>query len=455
MEIEQHVSSSSAAPCGEALVEEANKSIEQNEAAVPWPAGESAQKSASGIDGKEESALSQMTEHPMAPEKKGRPRKKRKKIIFDDLDSDNSDDDTKVEDVTSDGPDHSKTEVKSDTGGEDSDLDDMAAAASNKNVKIEDSNPHKNVEIEDSNPQQRLFEFGGEGALCDVCFLAEGGASFVKCRECHLVVHSDCYFADGHMPIDEHGLFDCNACKALNGPKANRFGGKIKRNTQKDSTTPSPDPLSKYIEARSDGRNYPTPTGGSIGVDIFCQLCARRDVRGGMKATDTGKWVHLACMQTSKEAYNDSRGRVAGINIAIRRTKKELQEFERDTGNRAICEACLRSSAVLLRCPEDNCRVHLHPLCAEISNRVRVVTAVDNGSIFEFKCATHGHGGDARDAQCCVICGLGNKWSEMVGCEGCARWYHLSCLAPKLTEVPDGDWFCSDCHEVGRRMLSE
>ena len=401
------------------------------------------------------------TEAKEAAPAKVTPKKKRKKICTTDESgtSSSSDDDSiyigaKIVNTKTDRSIRSQKEAKSYIYDE-SDVDDMALAEESEH----------DSEIEDLKPQQR-FGYGGEGILCDVCFLVEaesGGASFVKCHTCHLVVHSDCYFAAGDMPIDERGLFECDACRALNGGKAGGFAGKAKKYRRKDpASTPSPGPLSKYIEAKSDGRNYPSPGGDSIDnsksvdADVFCQLCARRDVRGGMKETDTpGRWVHLACMMTSKEAYTDAKGRVMGINKVLRRTRQELEEFERDMGKEAVCEACRRSNAVLLRCAEANCHAHHHPLCAEIANRARVVTAIDNGDIIEFKCAIHsqGDGQQHGSAQCCVICGLGNKENYMIGCEGCARWYHRLCLVPQLKEVPDGYWFCSDCHEIGRRML--
>ena len=303
----------------------------------------------------------------------------------------------------------------------------------------------KDSEI-DSKPQQR-YGHGCEGTLCDVCFMGEGEGetSFIKCRECLLVVHSDCYFADGAMRIDDKGFFDCDACRALK----EGHGGKVKKNPK--YFTPSPDPLSKYIEAKSDGRNYPTPTDKNEALDIFCQICARRDVSGGMKETDAGKWVHLACMMTTKEAYIDFKGLVVLPSKMYRRTKEELEEIQRKIGRKPACEACFRSNAVLLRCAEDKCHAHLHPLCAELSNRERVVTAVDKGEIVQYRCAKHSDGG--LHAHSCVICGLGTKWEDMLSCDGCDRWYHFFCLKPQLKEVPDGDWFCSDCHEIGGRML--
>ena len=31
-------------------------------------------------------------------------------------------------------------------------------------------------------------------------------------------------------------------------------------------------------------------------------------------------------------------------------------------------------------------------------------------------------------------------------CDCCDRAFHLGCLTPKITEVPEGKWYCSDCH---------
>ena len=33
----------------------------------------------------------------------------------------------------------------------------------------------------------------------------------------------------------------------------------------------------------------------------------------------------------------------------------------------------------------------------------------------------------------------------MLLCDGCDGGYHLSCLRPKLTSIPDGAWFCTHC----------
>ena len=34
----------------------------------------------------------------------------------------------------------------------------------------------------------------------------------------------------------------------------------------------------------------------------------------------------------------------------------------------------------------------------------------------------------------------------MLICDSCDRAFHLGCLIPKRTEIPEGKWYCSDCH---------
>ena len=100
------------------------------------------------------------------------------------------------------GPDKKRKKIDDD-GSDDLQVDATSKVAGGP-VDIKDS------EI-DSKPQQR-YGHGFEGTLCDVCFMGEGEGeiSFIKCRECLLVVHSDCYFADGAMRIDDKGFFDCD-----------------------------------------------------------------------------------------------------------------------------------------------------------------------------------------------------------------------------------------------------
>eukprot|EP01048_Picozoa_sp_COSAG05_P032117 COSAG05_NODE_12122_length_482_cov_1.462141_1_plen_58_part_01 len=34
---------------------------------------------------------------------------------------------------------------------------------------------------------------------------------------------------------------------------------------------------------------------------------------------------------------------------------------------------------------------------------------------------------------------------KLVVCDVCDRGFHISCLTPALSVVPEGSWLCSDC----------
>ena len=36
---------------------------------------------------------------------------------------------------------------------------------------------------------------------------------------------------------------------------------------------------------------------------------------------------------------------------------------------------------------------------------------------------------------------------DLLCCETCSAVYHLDCVDPKMSEIPDEDWFCSVCTE--------
>ncbi|XP_015181281.1 PREDICTED: bromodomain adjacent to zinc finger domain protein 1A isoform X2 [Polistes dominula] len=45
----------------------------------------------------------------------------------------------------------------------------------------------------------------------------------------------------------------------------------------------------------------------------------------------------------------------------------------------------------------------------------------------------------------CRVCRRRRDAENMLLCDGCNKGHHLYCLKPKLTAVPEGDWFCSVC----------
>lgn len=76
-------------------------------------------------------------------------------------------------------------------------------------------------------------------------------------------------------------------------------------------------------------------------------------------------------------------------------------------------------------------------------------------------CAAASAGGPAADDPqnaedvVCSACGHTQPEYNMLLCDGCDAGYHMTCLEPELTVVPEGDWFCpSCCGEVKACALS-
>ncbi|XP_069382190.1 bromodomain adjacent to zinc finger domain protein 2A [Paralichthys olivaceus] len=45
----------------------------------------------------------------------------------------------------------------------------------------------------------------------------------------------------------------------------------------------------------------------------------------------------------------------------------------------------------------------------------------------------------------CQVCRKGDNDECLLLCDGCDRGCHMYCLKPKITQVPEGDWFCPTC----------
>lgn len=62
---------------------------------------------------------------------------------------------------------------------------------------------------------------------------------------------------------------------------------------------------------------------------------------------------------------------------------------------------------------------------------VKVKTTDDTSEVSEF---TH-----------CEICNRSDREDIMLLCDGCDAGYHMDCLMPALTEIPEGSWYCDNC----------
>lgn len=319
-----------------------------------------------------------------------------------------------------------------------------------KKTKGQSINP--GTESPSSTNIKKTFGFGGPEILCDVCFtpeadvgkdghLPENQHPLIQCRTCKLVAHSVCF-----IPINivgKDGYFECDACSRLQEESKKPLPSKSIKELQRNKYF-SPEPLPSTIDAEDDGRLYPPPKFPG-GLDIFCTLCNRRDVRGGIKPTYGIQWCHLACSMSSPSMYTLGN-RLTGIGNALSMSRKNIRETM--GFKQAICECCSRLGGMLIQCAhnygskqEKPCTVFMHSLCAELGERERVIVTNKNDDMILYKCALHSFGEDAK----CNICGLCSGQNNILECDGCSRGFHMSCLPTPLIDVPDGDWFCPIC----------
>ncbi|KAI5829310.1 RCC1/BLIP-II [Schizophyllum commune Tattone D] len=55
------------------------------------------------------------------------------------------------------------------------------------------------------------------------------------------------------------------------------------------------------------------------------------------------------------------------------------------------------------------------------------------------------HPFDVDAPEACLGCGKASEDDELLECEKCDAPYHLTCLNPPLSAVPEGEWFCPKC----------
>uniref|UniRef100_A0A674ETP5 Bromodomain adjacent to zinc finger domain, 2A n=1 Tax=Salmo trutta TaxID=8032 RepID=A0A674ETP5_SALTR len=55
----------------------------------------------------------------------------------------------------------------------------------------------------------------------------------------------------------------------------------------------------------------------------------------------------------------------------------------------------------------------------------------------------------------CQVCRKGDNDEYLLLCDGCDRGCHMYCLRPKVTQVPEGDWFCPTCVSKQRTRVKK
>ncbi|KAJ7564901.1 hypothetical protein O6H91_02G038800 [Diphasiastrum complanatum] len=53
----------------------------------------------------------------------------------------------------------------------------------------------------------------------------------------------------------------------------------------------------------------------------------------------------------------------------------------------------------------------------------------------------------------CKVCGIDEDDDHVLLCDACDAEYHIYCLTPQLTKIPEGNWYCPSCVGVGKALL--
>ncbi|BES92810.1 Hypothetical protein NTJ_05618 [Nesidiocoris tenuis] len=120
-----------------------------------------------------------------------------------------------------------------------------------------------------------------------------------------------------------------------------------------------------------------------------------------------------------------------------------------------------------------NCEHNFHPVClstwSKTSNtcpidRVQytaVVVVDHNGRLVSREGVTtpppQNHNADFEldDATFCEVCSQHDREHELLLCDRCEAGYHLNCLDPPLSSIPEGNWFCPHCAEIHDELSEE
>ena len=196
-------------------------------------------------------------------------------------------------------------------------------------------------------------KYGNVNRSCEVCFQdTHPTAPRVTCRDCRLVVHTECY---GILDrVDEKGFFTCDVCDIT----------KVKIN-------------SKEKEKRW---NAPQSTGYRIHYHpkAICSICKSNNIAGGMikidgvevmtrskkkgSDSDLEQWVHFFCLNTAlKQSYEPS---------AVRTNKNVASELRKTPGRSKGEDACgsCKKMGVMKKC-KGQCGKYFHSLCIQIDRR--------------------------------------------------------------------------------------
>jgi hypothetical protein len=324
---------------------------------------------------------------------------------------------------------------------------------------------------------------------------------FVSCSGCGMWTHAQCFgVAHLHSARKLAAAAAATPSSSSSSPAASRTkGGKA---------LPPADGSALDAEARAracaQARDHPVgaftcalcEAGVAVGREPACRICSlggpafpnramKRVVTDDPAKTPKGVWAHICCSQWVPGAHCWRPLDLDDIGVArIDRSRWEIK-----------CALCLArtgaSAGATIECNHDTCRTAYHVLCARDAGWEMAVMGGPSGSggsgggwgkgktakalvagagassssssssfapspgredtptVLVSFCGEHSrvqHLLDARAAEAvCVECGSDDDPAHLILCDGCNDGYHTGCLRPKLTDIPEEDWYCPPC----------
>lgn len=107
----------------------------------------------------------------------------------------------------------------------------------------------------------------------------------------------------------------------------------------------------------------------------------------------------------------------------------------------SFCARCIKEwSSNVQTCPIDRKPFTIIRIRSRFADGVFVREEIVTSKTTDSK-----DGDDDIEFTHCEICNQSNREDIMLLCDGCDAGYHMDCLTPPLTEIPDGSWYCDNC----------
>lgn len=177
----------------------------------------------------------------------------------------------------------------------------------------------------------------------------------------------------------------------------------------------------------------------SINVALMrCKMSIQSSVTRGTKkaVTNKSRLNNLATSSTKKSGKSHTKcvaGGVSSESEHVAQVEEEVEEEEDDSDvdsdveNMACVECDSKSQAhSMLLC--DGCDDGYHMACIDPPLKV-----IPEGEWYCTECLE-------MKNLCCQVCGSAEREDEMMLCDACACGWHLECVSPALSCIPEDDW---------------